>query len=47
MGDRETWLLVRRALLSVVAIFDRKYGVKGKDDLVQFHVVQVDTGGER
>jgi hypothetical protein len=30
MTDRDLWLTVRRALLSIIAAFDKKYGVEPK-----------------
>lgn len=30
MGDKELWLVVRRALVMVIGAFDEKFGIKGK-----------------
>lgn len=30
MGDKELWLIVRRALVMVISAFDKKFGIEGK-----------------
>ena len=31
MTDRELWLICRRALLMIISVFDRKYGLEVKE----------------
>lgn len=30
MTDREVWIVVRRALLNIISVFDKKYGLETK-----------------